>query len=88
MFKMISKTEVNYCTLTHFDAFQCVLSHTPWWVTDIFWLLAILLILSLIEYAKNFIVTVYQILSLAFGPGFKLIGEVVADLYGKVRKSV
>jgi hypothetical protein len=77
---------INYCTLTHFDAFQCVLSHTPWWITDVFWLLAILLVLSLIEYFKGFIVTVYQIVALAFGPGLVLIQQGINWLYNKVKK--
>lgn len=79
---------VNYCTLSHFDAYQCAVSHLPhipdWIVGTVeltFWALVVLFILSMIERIKSTIVIVYTIGKWLLGPGVQLI----TDVYGWVK---
>ena len=68
---------INYCTLTHFDAAQCAISHLPWWWEWAAWGLIALVALSFVQ---NFM----WLWKIIFVPGLVLIYNVVTDYGPKI----
>jgi len=89
---MSIKSATNYCALTHFDAYQCVVSHLPhlpdWLIISVevaFWALVILFVLSLIERVKNLVVMIWMIGKWLLDPGVQLLKDVYAWIKNKVK---